>query len=233
MQTPVGSLGRVPSRLLFADPLAAADAMTFARRAALLGDGLVRLRAEAGVLALTSAPLAAASLLDETPTVLGMRFLAVDPELVCDLVVDASALGPDPSSGAAVLLPETGRTAAWAGVSPPRTGWTAAGEVGAATLAVRAQAGIAAVARTVPTDAGEDVVRAVRAAVWGADDDELGGLPQGVAFAAFALGFIAGEETATVRRSGPWARVSLTRGHVLTRSTVRSGLTAVRATGAV
>lgn len=231
MPTPVGSLGRVPSRLLFTDPLAAADAVTFARRAALLGDGLVRLRAEAGVLALTSAPLAPASLLDETPTVLGMRFLAVDPELVCDLVVEASALEADGDAEATVLLPESGRTASWAGISPPRAGWTAAGELHAATLAVRAQAGIAAVARTVPTDAGEDVVRTVRAAIWGAEDGELDGLPHGVAFAAFALGFIAGEETAPVRRSGPWTRLSLTRGHVLTRSTVRSGLTAVRTTG--
>lgn len=221
----------MPSRLLFADPLAAADAVTFARRAALLGDGLVRLRAEAGVLALTSAPLAPASLLDETPTVLGMRFLAVDPELVCDLVVEASALEADAESATAVLLPDTGRSAPWAGISPPRTGWTAAGEIDAATLAVRAQGGIAAVARAVPTDAGEDVVRTVRAAVWGPEDDEIAGLPQGVAFAAFALGFIAGEETAAIRRSGPWTRVSLTRGHVLARSTVRSGLTAVRATG--
>ncbi len=51
------------------------------------------------------------------------------------------------------------------------------------------------------------------------------------AFAAFALGFIAGGEEAPVRRSGAWTRVSLTRGHVLVRGPVRSGLTAVRATG--
>ena len=233
MRTPLGSLGRVPSRLLFADPHAAVDALTFARRAALLGDGLVRLRAEAGVLAMTSAPLAPASLLDETPTILGMRFLCVDPELVCDLVVESGSLEADPESASAVRLPETGRTASWAGISPPRTGWTPAGDVAASALAVRAQGGIAAVAQALPSDAGEEVVRTVRAAVWGVEDDDIGGLPQGVAFAAFALGFIAGEETAAIRRSGPWTRVSLHRGHVLARSTVRSGLTAVRATGSV
>ena len=52
------------------------------------------------------------------------------------------------------------------------------------------------------------------------------------AFAAFALGFIAGEEQALIRRNGPWTRVSLSRGHVLVRGTVRNGLTAVRTTGA-
>ena len=75
-------------------------------------------------------------------------------------------------------------------------------------------------------------MHAVRAAIWGAADEPLAGLPLGVAFAAFALGFIAGEEQAVVRRNGPWTRVSLARGHVLARGTVRSGLTAVRATGA-
>ena len=54
----------------------------------------------------------------------------------------------------------------------------------------------------------------------------------GLAFAAFALGFIAGEEQALIRRNGPWTRVSLSRGHVLVRGTVRNGLTAVRTTGA-
>lgn len=218
------------SRLLFPDPPSAADALTFASRAARLGDGTVRLKAERGVLALTSAPLAPASLLDETPTILGMRFLSVDPELVCDVVVDASTLTAD-ADRQAVVLPDTAVSAAWAGISPPRAGWEHDGEIEAATLATRAQWGIASVAQTVPAAAGEDLVRTVRASVWGEPDEELRGLPLGVAFAAFALGFIGGEEHATVKRSGPWARLSLARGHVLTRSTVRSGMTAVRSTG--
>jgi hypothetical protein len=74
-------------RLLFPDPLAAADLLTFAGRAARLGDGAVRLTASAGTLATTAAPLAPRGLFDTTPTVLGFRALAVDPEPVCDLVV--------------------------------------------------------------------------------------------------------------------------------------------------
>lgn len=218
------------ARLLFADSPSAADALQFAQRAAALGDGSVRLKAQGGVLAMTCAPLAPESLLDATPTVIGMRLARVDPELVCDLVVAASAVAAS-DDPLALDLPDSALSATWAGISPPREGWVPAGAIPAATLAARAQWGIAAVAEAVPRDAGGDIVRSVRAAVWGADDDDLGGLPLGVAFAAFALGFIAGEEAAGVRRQGPWTRVSLARGHVLTRSTVRSGLTAVRATG--
>lgn len=218
-------------RLLFPDAPTAADVLVFAQRAARLGDGAVRLKAEGGVLALTAAPLAPRTLLESTPTVLGMRLVRVDPELVCDLAVDAVGLmsSDDPR---ALILPDSAVTATWAGVSPPRTGWSAAGEISAATLAARAQWGIAAVAEGVPTDAGDDAVHAVRSSIWGAPDDDLAGLPLGVAFAAFALGFIVGEEAASVRRAGPWTRLTLARGHVLTRGTVRSGLTPVRATGA-
>lgn len=217
--------------LRFSDPLSAADALTFVGRAAPLGDGSVRLQAHGGVLVATSAPLAPRGLLDATPLVLGIRTFAVDPELVCDLVVEASALraGPDERC---LALPDTAVSAPWAGVSPPRTGWIQVGAVSASTLAARAQIGIAEVAQSVPTDAGEDAVRAVRAAVWGRTDDALEGLPLGVSFAAHALGFIAGAEEAVLRTSGAWSRLTLARGHVLARGPVRTGLTAVRATGA-
>jgi hypothetical protein len=221
----------MPQRLRFADEPSAADAATFASRASRLGDGTVRLQANAGVLAMTCAPLAPRGLLDATPTVIGMRAVRVDPELVCDLVVDASGVVPaaDPKE---LALPESSVTAAWTGISPPRAGWADAGVLDAATLARRAQWGIAAVAEQVPTDAGEDAVRAVRSSVWGAADDDLAGLPLGAAFAAFALGFIGGEEEAPVRTAPGWTRLSLRRGHVLVRGPVKSGLTPVRATGA-
>jgi hypothetical protein len=67
--------------------------------------------------------------------------------------------------------------------------------------------------------------------VWGAADDALSGLPLGVAFAAFALGFIAGEEEARVRSAAAWTRITLDRGHVLVRRPGRMGLTEVRETG--
>lgn len=205
--------------------------MTFASRAERLGDATVRLRAAEGTLVMTAAPLAPRGLLDATPTVLGMRALRIDPELECDLVVEASALTVAADDPASVVLPATALSAAWAGVSPPRGDWTTVGSVDASMLAARAQGGIAAVAEGVPTDAGEDVVRIVRAEVWGAPSPDVCDLPLGAAFAAFALGFIGGEERAIVRHSGAWHRISLRRGHVLVRGPVRTGLTPVRSTG--
>jgi hypothetical protein len=222
----------VSARLLFPDSQTASDLLTFASRATRLGDGAVRLVAARGVLAVTSAPLAPRGLMDAMPTVLGMRVMAVDPELECDLVVPADSLTAGLDDERAVSLPDTAVRAAWAGISPPRGGWAEAGGIPAATLATRAQWGIAAVADAVPTDAGEDAVRAVQAAVWGAPEPELDDLPRGAAFAAFALGFIGGDERAAVRTAGSWTRLTLARGHVLVRGPVRTGLTAVRETGA-
>lgn len=218
-------------RLLLADPQAAADVLTFARRAAPLGDGAVRLRAARGILVISDAPLAPRTLLDATPTVLGMRMLRADPELECDLVVPADALTAAADDPVAIVLPELGLAPAWAGIAPPRGGWEQTATVPADVLAATAEAGIAEVARQVPTDAGEDVVRAVRAAVWGRPDERLDDLPRGAAFTAFALGFILGEETAVIRRTAGWARLTLARGHVAVRTAARTGLTEVRATG--
>ncbi|KHK98233.1 hypothetical protein LK09_04085 [Microbacterium mangrovi] len=203
------------ARLAFADSDAAADLLTFAGRAARLDDGLVHLRAAGGVLAMSCAALTSSGLMDTTPTVLGMRMLPIDPELECDLVVQASALVADGPDG--VALPASATRTAWAGIAPPRSGWEMSGELPASVLAARAQHGMASVAHAVPDAAGEDVVRAVRGRIWGAPDEDLQGLPAGVAFAAFALGFIHGDEVAAVRRAGVWTRVSLQRGHVLVR----------------
>lgn len=218
-------------RLLLADPDTAADALTFAGRAGRFTDEGIRLQATGGVLAMTAAPLAPRGLGDATPTVLAMRTLAADPELVCDLVVDASSLSQAPDDRSALLLPDTALSPSWAGIAPPRTGWSQRAGVEASVLAAKAQGGIARVADAVPTDAGEDVVRTVRAAVWGAADDDLGGLPLGAAFAALTMGFISGGESARVFVSGPWTRISLRRGHVLVRGPVAVGLTPVRRTG--
>ena len=218
-------------RLLFPDPEAAADALTFASRTARLGDAGVRLQASGGTLVMTSAPLAPRGLFDTTPTVLAMRALPIDPELVCDLAVDATLLERAADDSRALLLPEIAVSPSWAGVAPPRGGWEAAGTIAASVLAARAQYGIAAVAEAMPADPGEEVVRTVRASVWGAPDDQLAGLPLGAAFAAFALGFIVGEEDARLLTSGAWSRLTLIRGHILVRGPQRTGLGPVRATG--
>lgn len=202
--------------------------LTFLGRAMQVSDDGIRLQASDGVLALTAPALAPQGLFDQTPTVLAMRIVQSDPELECDIVVDE--LTQDQHERM-LILPETGRSPAWAGVAPPRAGWESAGGLGAATIARRAQWGISAVARGATPGAGEEAVRALRAAIWGEADDDLEGLVRGVAFAAHAFGFISGEESVPVTTSGRWTRLAFRRGHVLARGPMATGLTAVRSTG--
>ncbi|MDT0157337.1 hypothetical protein Q9R19_06855 [Microbacterium sp. ARD32] len=214
--------------LVLADAHTARDVLTFAGRAAQAGADGVRLQAAGGVLALTAAALAPQGLFDQTPTILAMRIVQADPELRCDLVVESLTPSPEPAE---LLLPDTAVSPAWAGVAPPRGGWEHVGALPARVIAERAQWGISAVAHGSPVGAGEDAVRALRARIWGEPDEDLGGLPRGVAFAAHAFGFVAGGEQVRVTASGRWTRLAFARGHVLSRGPVATGLTDVRATG--
>lgn len=215
-------------RLVLADTDTARDVLTFLGRALQVSDDGIRLQGANGVLALTAAALAPQGLFDQTPTILAMRIVHADPELECDIVVDELTQAEDARM---LTLPETGRSPAWAGVSPPRGAWERSGELDAATIAQRAQWGISAVARGATPGAGEEAVRALRAAIWGEPDDDLAGLARGIAFAAHAFGFISGEERVPVTTSGRWTRLAFRRGHVLARGPVATGLTAVRSTG--
>ena len=218
----------MPHHLLLADAETSRDVLTFFGRAKRISDEGVRLQAANGVLALTAAALAPHGLFDQTPTVLSMRIVHVDPELECDIVVESLSESDDTH---ALALPETGLSPAWAGIAPPRGGWATSTTLPASVIAKRAQWGISAVARGASPGSGEEAVRALRAAIWGEPDEDLGGLPRGVAFAADAFGFISGEEQVQVTQSGRWTRLAFRRGHVLARGPVSTGLTAVRGTG--
>jgi hypothetical protein len=218
----------VPHQLLLADAETSKDVLTFVGRASRIGDEGVRLQAANGVLALSTAALAPHGLFDQTPTILAMRIVHADPELQCDIVVAELGAGEDERS---LALPDTGLSPSWAGIAPPRSDWESITTLPASMIAQRAQWGISAVARGATPGAGEEAVRALRAAIWGEPDEDLAGLPRGVAFAADALGFISGEEQVPVTQSGRWTRLAFRRGHVLSRGPVASGLTAVRGTG--
>lgn len=218
----------MPHHLLLADPDTAKDVLTFVGRATRISDEGIRLQATNGVLALTTAALAPHGLFDQTPTILAMRIVHADPELECDVVVDQLTKTDEEHR---LTLPDTGLSPAWAGVAPPRSGWAPVSTLAASVIAQRAQWGISAVARGAGPGSGEEAVRALRAAIWGEPDEDLDGLPRGIAFAADAMGFISGEEQVPVSRSGRWTRLAFRRGHVLARGPVASGLTSVRGTG--
>ncbi len=219
----------MPHSLDLLDEHGAADAGTFAARAARVGDGALRLQAERGILVLTAAPLSPRALGDPSPTVLALRVTAVDDEVSCDVIVDAERLQV---RGQELMLPDTAVRAAWAGVSPPRDGWKVEGEVSGSALRRCAESGIAAVAAALPAAPGEDLVRKVRGEVWSPAVPDLLGLPSGAAFAAETMGLLgADDDTGVVRLRSGWMRLSLRRGHVLVRRPPIAGLTPVRSTG--
>ena len=221
------------SSLLLSDALDLGDLSVFLGRAERVDDGLVRLIAAQGVLAAYVGVLRPAGILDRSPTVLGLRTFALPRQERFDLVVPLRAMldrlaratgevadraETDPVE---LVLPFESGTAAWAGISPPRSGWrphdVLAGGVPADLLERAARDGIDEIARVIPTGTGEQIVARVRSEVWGREIEGAPRVPAGAAFAAYSLGFLAAGESALVYENGPWSRLSTSRGHVLVR----------------
>ncbi|MFI7586874.1 hypothetical protein ACIB24_07345 [Spongisporangium articulatum] len=216
------------SSLQLADDGASADLRTFASRARRLDAGAaLRLVAAGGVLAVYACALHGGG----GPTVLGLRTHALAERADLDVTVPAAAvldrlaLKPAGDVPAVLSVPETSAPqAAWAGVLPPRSGWSFEGLVSPDLLRAAASAGIAEVAAGTPDVAGASAVARLRALVWGRALDGLT-VPAGAAFAADAFGFLGGAtsegaDAITLHRAGPWWRLSTTRGHILTRASL-------------
>ena len=212
------------------DSLAVSDLQTYLSRAARVEEGSVRLIGGSGVLAVYSAILYPRGLLDQTPTVLGLRTFAIQSGAGFDAVVpirslldrlarigEAVAAGTTPDGPVEVRMPLEVSTVTWAGISPPRGGWRPVGETTFELLNETAKTGIAEVAEAVPTGTGEQLVQRVRAEVWGRPIDGLEYVPAGAAFAAESLGFLAADEPVTILETGPWTRLTTRRGHILVR----------------
>lgn len=215
-------------QLTLADGLALGDLHTYLQRAGRVEDGSVRLIAGGGILAVYTAIVYPRGILDESPTVLGLRTFALLDTPDFDAVVpmrsfldrvsrardQLNAMGT--SGPVAMTRPAEVNTVTWAGISPPRGGWRAVGETAAPVLEAAARAGIDEVAAAIPTGTGEQLVQRVRSEVWGRGIDGLEYVPAGAAFAAFSLGFL-GDDPIGVYETGPWTRLSSRRGHVLVR----------------
>jgi hypothetical protein len=210
-----------------ADSLSLDDLHTYLQRAGRVEDGSVRLIAGSGILAVYTAILYPRGILDESPTVLGLRtfslFETEDFDVVVpmrslvDRIVRARAeLADDESRPVTMTRPPEVNTVTWAGISPPRGGWRPLGETDAATLESAARTGIAEVAEAIPTGTGEQLVQRVRSEVWGRGIEGLEYVPTGAAFAVYSLGFL-GDDPVRLFETGPWTRLSSRRGHVLVR----------------
>jgi hypothetical protein len=219
----------------FADSLSLGDLRTFLGRASRVEDGSVRLIAGSGVLAVYVAVLYPAGLLDDSPTVLGLRTFAIGTKDSFDVVVPLGSLierlarlaagiaetagadpaGADPAAVVQVTLPMEVNTMTWAAISPPRGGWRSVGEADGDRLEFVAKAGIEEIATEIPTGTGEQIVHRVRAEVWGRPIDGVEHVPAGGAFAAVSLGFLRAGDPVKVYETGPWTRLSTQHGHVL------------------
>ena len=200
-----------------------ADLATFVARAKRVDpDGATRLQCVGAVLAVYVSPVHGAG----SPTVLGLRTFALAEPSVLDVVVPLATLTDrfartTPRDVSTLSVPPAQATGvAWAGVSPPRSGWAELGTVDGLVLANAARDGVAEVAAGAGEASGAPAVARLRAGVWGRSLPGTPDLPAGVAYAADALGFLTGGEPVEVRSSGPWWRASTSRGHVLARQPV-------------
>ena len=211
----------------FADPRDLADLRTYATRAKAIDDGAIRLQAAGSVLAAYVCVLRPRLLGESTPTILGLRTMALAEPASADVTVPLSAvldrLARAGENDVELPVPPTTVTESWAGVSAPRSGWEPVGSIADADLRSAAEAGISEVAGIVPDKPGALIVNNARAAVWGRELPGGGGLPAGAAFAALTLGFLGGDEQ-KLFRAGRWFRLSGSRGHVLARTGAGLGL---------
>ncbi|GAA3280663.1 hypothetical protein [Paenarthrobacter aurescens] len=211
----------------FADPRDLADLRTFVTRAKSIDDGAIRLQAAGNVLAAYVCVLRPRILGESTPTILGLRTMALAEPAHADVTVTLASvmdrLARAGTEDVELPIPPSTVSESWAGVGAPRTGWEPQGTVADAELRSAAEAGIAEVAGVIPALAGAAVVNSARAAVWGRELPGLDELPAGAAFAAFGLGFL-GDAEQKVFRNGRWFRLSGPRGHVLVRTGAGLGM---------
>lgn len=187
----------------------------------------MRLIAGGGVLAVYVAVFYPIGLLDEAPTVLGLRTFALRNTDAFDAVVPVRSLlerlnrlesqVADASAEVTATLPMEVNTVTWAAISPPKGGWVTLPSTESGILDGVAKAGIDEVAQSIPTGTGEQIVHRVRSEVWGRPIDRLEHVPAGGAFAALSLGFLGEDADDDVRiyETGPWTRLTTPRGHVL------------------
>lgn len=201
--------------ILALDDRSRADLVRLLDRAAVFGDGTVRLVADGDVALLTTPLTASAGLLDTGPTILVARASRMREPARFDGVVALPALKDALQQGADIEIPDAVGRPAWAAVSPPRSGWAHAGDVEPAVVRELATQAASDVEAALPVSPGEAVRRRAERAVWARVVDSSG-MTAGQAAALVAMRFL-GDAPVRVTHSGGWVRASGRAGEVLAR----------------
>lgn len=216
----------IPDALYLADAETMSDLRTYLARARTVQDGQARLQVVGAALAVYVPVLAQEAIGTAVPTVLGLRVARLaSPEAdgfaaVYELGALTDRLARAAEGETALPLPPAEARAAWAGITPPLSGWEPLGEYDDDALRSEAETGMRAVTEALPPQAGRPVLDTVRSRIWsapvqsGTDGLEM---PLGAAFAAHSLGFLRPGAQSRVFGQGRWLRLTSTGGHTLIR----------------
>lgn len=210
-----------------ADRASTIDLQAYLTRAKRLDPaGMVRVRAFGQVLACYVSPIFAGSLMEQGPTVLGLRTSELLEDAEVDIVAPITAVLDRLAALVAndenwkgkyhVVLPDSVR-APWSGIQPPRSGWELVGEVSEEQLTQIAKDGIAEVADSLPESVGGPIAARIRGEIWGRSMEGDSPVPTGAAFVAAGLGFLTENEVVPIYQTQGWIRLSPMNGHVLSK----------------
>ena len=165
-------------------------------------------------------PVALAASLDIDVTVSAQRLL----DRLLEALVDAQL--PDDAAPIVITLPPPVSGPSWAGLLPPRSGWTTLAVVPAGSVFDAVRVGIEAFGRRADLIAEEQRIRAVldaiAADVW--NRPVVAGVPLRAAHAAELTGLLGREGEVTALDTATWQRLSCPGGSVAVRKDSGSGL---------
>ncbi len=217
------------SFFVLADEQTARDLQAYLVRAKRLDpEGLVKLTAFGKVLASYVAPIFAVGLMDESPTIIGLRTseLTLDAEIdtmvpIQSILDRLAKLFDENVSEYVIEIPPSSQRAAWAGITAPRSGWVELEAIKEQELTEIARSGIKEIQETLPTSVGGPIAARIRGEIWGRGVSSQTKVPTGAAFVLAGLGFMTEGELVSVYEADRWVRLSTDFGHVLARQASR------------
>ncbi|AIY00675.1 hypothetical protein ART_1076 [Arthrobacter sp. PAMC 25486] len=208
--------------LVLEDAGTVADLRTFVSRARTADDGAIRLQGAGHVLAAYVCVMRGKLLGEGTPTILGLRTMALGTPSTIDVTVSLSSvadrLARMGEGEHRLPVPPMTVHESWAGIAAPRGAWSEMGTLTTDALIDVAKVGVQEIGQIIPVNPGALLVNNIRASVWGRPmEGAPAALPGGAAFAAYALGFLTPGESASIYSSHKWLRLSTGRGHILVK----------------